>query len=508
MTRHARHRTGANRQERASREESPLTDPRATAGQVPRLRNGLAASVGWLYLALSCLNLFYPSPKGPADNGDFARIFASFSTGPLGFEFWPSPADPARYQMRFFNYFHRFWRLDGAVTGRAWKSSSSLVFLPARLIRPATGYFDLAFNSLALVLLIAGLTFFTLRSIRSVAPFAALAALILLMSDLDIVDFLSSFFTESGAYVYLIFLLCFLFRYWQDGRMPDYAGAILCGILLSTTRIAYAPAVLPAIAPVLFFALRIRKERAAAWKISLTSAALLLAAAALFFPSPPAVTQRENAYHFIFGGALPRLADGERPGYLGAVDINERFASLSGKNAYRSDSEIRDPELSPRLNRTTQVRAIVELLGKHPRAFFDLIGWSFSTAGFYPAQSKPGILAKNEPQASVSWHGWSAFRNGSFHGLWSYGAAILLLGGVGLVARRAGAGSWPVFFFLCGAGFFVASVAEVLISVLGNGPFDIRRHNYLANLLLDCQILFSIAGIAMMRRRTALPSVS
>ncbi len=42
-----------------------------------------------LFVVVVSFNLLYPSPSGPADNGDFARIFGSFSSGPLGHDFWP-----------------------------------------------------------------------------------------------------------------------------------------------------------------------------------------------------------------------------------------------------------------------------------------------------------------------------------------------------------------------------------------------------------------------------------
>lgn len=475
-----------------SRRKAETPEPRADA----RPRTRLAAAIALLYLALSCFNLFYPSPKGPADNGDFARVFASFSTGPLGLEFWPSPSDTAKYQMRFFNYYHRFWRLDGYVPDRAWKTSSALVFLPARLVHPVSEHFDLAFNSFVLLVLLSAVVFATLRSVESAAPFAALSAAVLLMSDSRIVAYLNSFFMEAGAYVYFLLLLCFLFRYWQEGRMRDYAAALACGVLLSTTRVAYAAAAFPALTPVLFGSLRARKPRALAWKIFLPSAALLLAAGALFLPSTPPITQRDFAYHFIFGGALPRLPEAQRPAYLNSVGIDSRFASLSGKDAYQSDSQINDPELSPRLTNKTQTRAITALLQSHPGAFFGLLRWGFSTAGFYPEQDKPGMLSKFDPPASISWSGWSLFRNKVLHGAWSYGVALLLLAAAGVAARRSGTGSWPAFFLLCGIGFLIASAGEVVISVLGNGPFDIWRHNYLANLLLDGELIFSTAAIA------------
>jgi hypothetical protein len=74
--------------------------------------NLCALIIATFFVAIVSFNLFYPSPSGPPDNGDFSRIFASFSSGPLGFDFWPPIENQEVYQKRFYNFYHRFWRHD------------------------------------------------------------------------------------------------------------------------------------------------------------------------------------------------------------------------------------------------------------------------------------------------------------------------------------------------------------------------------------------------------------
>jgi hypothetical protein len=59
-----------------------------------------------IFVGVLTFNLCFPTPRGPADNGDFFRVFAAFSSGPVGFTSPPAPGDPS-YDARFFRHFLR-----------------------------------------------------------------------------------------------------------------------------------------------------------------------------------------------------------------------------------------------------------------------------------------------------------------------------------------------------------------------------------------------------------------
>src|SRR3569832_2832868 len=85
------------------------------------------AAIGLLYVALATFNLIYPAPRGLADQGDFHRLFAAFSSGPKDLPFFPEPSDP-QFQARFSRYYLRFWRIGDAHKDWAHQSSSHLVY--------------------------------------------------------------------------------------------------------------------------------------------------------------------------------------------------------------------------------------------------------------------------------------------------------------------------------------------------------------------------------------------
>jgi len=70
----------------------------------------------------------------------------------------------------------------------------------------------------------------------------------------------------------------------------------------------------------------------------------------------------------------------------------------------------------------------------------------------------------------------------------------LILGTVIWILKDSG---WALFYVLAGGGFFAGSVFQVLISVVGNGPCDIVKHQYFSNLLLDAALVFVAGGLAV-----------
>ena len=117
------------------------------------------ATASFLFLVTVSLNLLIPTAAGPADNGDFNRIFSSFSTGPVGLDYWPPSENQAAYQERFYNHYHRFWRFGTEYKRFAQPSTSRLFFWPGRVLRSRTDVFDLAWNAGLLTFLAALLLF-------------------------------------------------------------------------------------------------------------------------------------------------------------------------------------------------------------------------------------------------------------------------------------------------------------------------------------------------------------
>ncbi len=211
-----------------------------------------------IFAGLLVVSLCYPSPQGPGDNGDFGRLFGSFSTGPVGLEHWPPSTDPS-WQARFFSFHHRFWRRDGGLPGGPWRSSSQVLYAPGLLL-PLTGRqsYDLTLNTLYLILIASGALWLTLRALGRGIPFVSLGAVALLMADAGVASYLSSFFAESGAWLFLLLLFCSLHLYWQAPSAGRLGLVLACDGLLAATKLAYAPSAALLVAPVLGGALLLR----------------------------------------------------------------------------------------------------------------------------------------------------------------------------------------------------------------------------------------------------------
>jgi hypothetical protein len=146
-------------------------------------------------------NILYPSPSGPPDNGDFSRIFASFSSGPLGHAFWPSPENQEAYQKRFYNFYHRFWRHDQGKEGFAQLSTSHLFFWPGRFLNLTPGTFDLAWNGFLLTLSVGLALYLSISSVGRVFALFSLGVFAFICADADVSGYLNSFYQESGTFL-------------------------------------------------------------------------------------------------------------------------------------------------------------------------------------------------------------------------------------------------------------------------------------------------------------------
>jgi hypothetical protein len=444
-----------------------------SAGRPLAGRSLPAAAAALVFAGLAALNLFFPAPNGPPDNGDFVRIHGPFSTG-------PADAGP-----RYFAAYHRFWRMDGRVTRYPEPTSSFLVFVPGLVPGVIAGRYDLALNAALIVAVLAAALFGVLRALRSPIAFGSVAAMSLMAADGNIVRYLDSFFEEAGALVFGLLLAAILHLLWERRRAAPFAAAVLLTVLLSTAKVAYAYSVPIAALPVLLGALFLRPGMARARTRLALAAVFAGTVLAPFFVVSAPKFQTANAYHFLFGAAVPELPPASRPLYLESLGIPGRFAALAGKNAYEPSNSIHDPELRPRLTRSTQAKAVKTLLLEDPAAFFRLMKRSFAAAGI-----EPPLARTRSP-----WTGWSEFRSKYLAGSRVYFVSFALLAVLAARARRSGPDGWPTFFLLLSSGFLAASALQVAVSILGNGPFDILRHDFLANLLADFSLAALVCGL-------------
>jgi hypothetical protein len=162
----------------------------------------------------------------------------------------------------------------------------------------------------------------------------------------------------------------------------------------------------------------------------------------------------------------------------------------------------------PLLGGSLRARSVVRLVLRHPRTFLRLLAEGGAAAGEYEIS----FLGYREKSYSVERQGlgglrlWTSFRSRVLSGWRAYGlgAVILVLLFLDRRARISDPGHWRTFFWLGSLGFFLASLSQIVVAVLGEGPVELVKLLYFANLLFDVHLLLGLGGLALaIRERLA-----
>lgn len=461
-------------------------------------RHAAALVVALAFLALLVANFVYPVAKGPYDNGDFKRIFATFSSGPGELSFWPADTRSEEFQRRFW-YFHRFWRLDGGVADAALPSSSNLLFVAARMPRGGApgATFDLTANAIGLGTVLAAALFVTLASLRATVPFVALSALALAMSDANLSGYLASFYQESGAFAFLLLYVCALFAFWQHRTRLTCLAAVAACALLTATRFAYVPTGVPIVAPVLAAIMT------APWSAARKRALAAIAVATIVVTSGVALVlmsdrtiNKAAPYLFVFATALPELPAAARAPYLASLGLDPADVAELGRNPFDPSSRFNtDPSFTAPLGTPLLARAVARLAVDHPRTMLHLVEAAFAHAGTYPPLTYAAEPAARAGPTWAPWTGWSALHRTLLNGWLLYGTALVACVVLGVRVFRTGRDGWPLFFWIVAASFLGGSALQALISMFGNGFVDLARHDFLATMLADTALVAGVAGL-------------
>jgi hypothetical protein len=458
-----------------------------------------ALIIAAFFVVIVSFNILYPSPSGPPDNGDFNRIFSSFSSGPLGHDFWPPLENQEAYQKRFFNFYHRFWRQDEGRKEFVHLTSSRLFFWPGRLLNLTPGTFDLAWNAFLLSILAGCVLYLSLKNIGRSPTVFSLGVLAFIFADANIVGYLNSFYQESGAFLSFLFLVCSLHVFWVRRNLCSLLIILALSLVLAGTKTAYTLSVLPAIFPILVGVIVFTPKSSYLRRYVISAVLLLLFVSILFvkfLSVTPGNERRANCYHFIFSGAIPLLSSITGESFLHELGLDPSLIRLGGKNAYQSGSEFETEPLRSGLTSRLHRKAAVYLAFYHPVEFLKLIKLGFSQAGFYPRlQYPPALSDPPEVTFPFRWLLWSKLHDSFLHGIPYYAVVLSLTSILGILLWKRKDSGWPHFLLLAATGFIPASLLQILIAIMGNGPLDIVKHLYFGNLLLDGAFIFVVCGL-------------
>jgi hypothetical protein len=268
-------------------------------------------------------------------------------------------------------------------------------------------------------------------------------------------------------------------------------------LILAGTKLPYTLSVLPAILPVLAGVILFTPKSLYLRRYVISVVVLLFLASALLikFLAVTPYERQANCYHFIFSGAIPLFSPNEGKSFLHELGLDPSLINLRGKNAYLPDSQYRTEPLHSALTTRLHLKAAARLIFHHPTAFLEMTKFGFSKAGFYPRLLYPSLSALPEITFRFRWCFWSRLHARFLNGIPYYATVLFLTLILGTLVWKRKDSGWPLFHLLAAIGFFPASLLQVIISVVGDGPLDIVKHQYFANLLLDTAFVFALCGL-------------
>lgn len=474
---------------------TPRGSPPPALRRRTRAALGVAASLG--FFAVVTQNLVFPEPRGPADQGDFTRIFTQFSSGPVGLSFWPEPSDPS-YAVRFFHFYHRWWRLEPSGHRDAVEpSTAGLVFLPGRVIRSplAPGEFDLAWNTALVAALLGTVVGLTTFAMERLVPAATCCVLALVFGDFLVSCYLNSFYQEAGAFVFSL-LAAFALVAWLERPTRNRALATFAALgLLAGTKLAYAFSVVLVAGGFATAVLLEGRGRRAAWVVAGVGFSVVLVAGSVLFESSRRLHEGDVAHNFILASVLPMLSEADRADFLAAIGLAPRLVRLSGMDAYEAEARAMAPADRQSLSNDRHATAIRVLAARHPEVLAQLLAGALARSGDYDLTGDYAHRQAGAPAIeAMRIEPWSRFRRAALGGLSGTVLACILLGVLAALARWRPPERMALTAVVATA-LLAASLLQVAIAVLGNGPIDLVKHLYLGNLLFDVAIVLVLSAL-------------
>ena len=437
---------------------------------------GFAATLVW--------QIMLPPAAGLANNGDFSKVIGIFGlAAPTEDEFVFAST---RYTFDLANhYWAGFYSSEIPLAGAA-VGLSSLVFPGAA--------FDIRFMGLvhgALYLLAFALLAPLTRGYRRAARGALALAAILIFGDALYATMLNTFYMDIGALAFLLLGLAFLARAAVWRRPGDWAGMVLCFVLLAASKAQHALLAAP-VAAMLLFAGRFLVNTKRRGIHAAAAAAVLSAGAFSFLLTPPGYAPKA-LYSVIFYEVLRHSPD--RDSDLEELGLDPSYRSRIGTHGYSAGVGMEDPDVVRQFEARTSYARLGWFFIRHPARTLRTILRSLDVAGRLRPwmgnfDRSSGLPPRTESQRFALWSSWqrSAFEQRG----WLYFAYFLLVMGVNVTLmaafkERLGAG-------LIAANLLVMAMAGVELAVCSLGDaVEIIRHFFLFHALLDVLVLAALA---------------
>lgn len=440
------------------------------------------------------LQLFVSPILGVADNGDYHRVMT-----PLGLQ--PTVSE---WSDLYFDHVNLQYVLGPPQPAEFPTSEIAIGRLAVALARAggANERFDLrtlgALNA-ALYLLGLALIVTAWRGLGWTARILGALLLLLAATDVTNVAFFNSFYSESATLIFLVVMLgaaLWLNRI-ERVRMWQVVLFLAAGFAFAAAK----PQNLPLIGPVVLLpaARLLRGAARRVWIAWIAGSLAALIGAGLLYGQVPEEIKQYNRWNVLVYSLLPASPDPRAD--LLELGLDPGLAAFAGQGAFVEGA----PVLAAMQGVTHA--DLAGFLLRHPGR---LVGLGRSCARGLYAKFDPvhGQFTKDSglPARAQSrdFAGWSGFQASALPRslVW---LLLQALGGIGLVAwiwrsdglrSRAGGVAW------LGAGLGLMAALQFGICLLGDGAYDIVKHLFLLQLLLDACAIMALMGLAERLART------
>ncbi|MBU8869408.1 MAG: hypothetical protein KOO60_00915 [Gemmatimonadales bacterium] len=438
--------------------------------------------------AIIIYQLFVPPIIGVADNGDYHRVM-----GPLGLE--PTVTE---WSDCYFDHVNRQYRF-GSTLEAAFPTSQVLLGKAALAVSGAVAkgdHFDLTvLGGVNTAVYLLGI-YLILLHFSSLSPAARIIGgvfLTLMATDVSNVSFFNSFYSESASLIFLTLMIGVFLTINRQARIR--AWHILGFFFIAAFFVAAKPQNHPLAVPVVLIAgvWLWRKTRTVDLLAFAAGGLALLVFAGYLYSSVPDQIKYYNRWNVLFYSILADSPDPRAD--LSELDLEPDLAAYAGRSAFEEGVPVL--EVGGDFNHAD----LTKFLMKHPLRFVSLA--SDCAQQIYVKidplnghfEKSSGIPARQQSRDFSQWH---KFQDAGLpHSLgWLAFLTIVLAGGVGFIIFRHGpAGSEGGLAWLA-AGLGIMAAMEFGICVLGDGTYDIVKHLFLFQVLLDACFLVGVIWLA------------
>lgn len=474
---------------------------------VSTVKNALA-KLPWLEIVvlsiIGCVlavNLLVLPAIGMADNGDFGRMMAK-----IGLEHY-SNNDSDRY----FNYFNRVYKIVSPTTASFGDFiSTEAVFHQVAFwlgsFFAQNGLWDIRYLGgvhLLGVLLGAVSILAVTRKLKKAQRLLLAGFLILILTDLRLVAYLNSFYSEPAFLIFLLFWLAAAI-YWirTPGRnWYAFIGYFLfSGLLLTTKTQNTLMGIIFAAGGIVIGVLK--KDRYQFLLTGLFSIGLILLTLAYYQVTPDRY-KRSNLFNIVFHDILATANTEEA---LAFFQLPEQFSAFKGRDYYMEGGLVHDPEFFRIFFDQTNFADVIRFYIAHPNWVFQQLDRGASQTfimrirflGNFEAAS--GIAPRSQVQRYTF---WSDFKENFipknslfliFLYLFSISGAVFLW--IRLPAARPYVALFLILVCLSGLQF--------VMTMLVGGTRDTAKQLLQFNILWDATLAFGVVGLAGLSSRCCL----